>query len=248
MTIDFKKLAEPFPLDQLDWRLLQSWVSESGPGGFCAPYVDARAIMNRLDQVVGPENWQTEFTQMQGGTLCKLSIRVGESWISKQDGSDETDTEPFKGGISKALVRAAVSWGIGRYLYDIPQQFAFFGDTNGKTKGARYAKFKDGSKHFWLSPDKLPAAFLPEGSKDSVGAAINKSMPSDPVVDDQNPASHEPERKSAPVIGNIGPAAKCDCPKCGKPMMIGKYPIKGDTSGVMPWYCLKCKTNVPRTA
>ena len=55
--------------------------------------------------------------------VCNLSIRVGGEWISKEDGAPFTDFEAFKGGISDALKRAAVKYGIGRYLYDAPIQW-----------------------------------------------------------------------------------------------------------------------------
>ena len=38
-------------------------------------------------------------------------------WITKYDGAPNTDIEAVKGGLSDASKRAAVQWGIGRYLY-----------------------------------------------------------------------------------------------------------------------------------
>ena len=37
----------------------------------------------------------------------------------KADGAGQTDMEAEKGALSDALKRAAVRWGIGRYLYDL---------------------------------------------------------------------------------------------------------------------------------
>lgn len=88
----------------------------------------ARAIQNRLDEVVGPENWQDEYISWHGGStlkeasqLCVIRIFDKEKnlWISKTDGAENTDIEPVKGGLSDAYKRAAVKWGIGRYLYDM---------------------------------------------------------------------------------------------------------------------------------
>ncbi|ODU01368.1 MAG: hypothetical protein ABS79_01845 [Planctomycetes bacterium SCN 63-9] len=78
--------------------------------------------MNRLDSVIGPENWWDEYTQLQNGILCKLTVRLpdGEE-ICKSDAgghagmSDEGDDE--KSGFSDAFKRAAVKFGIGRHLY-----------------------------------------------------------------------------------------------------------------------------------
>ena len=38
-------------------------------------------------------------------------------WIGKSDGADDSNIEAAKGGLSAALKRAAVQWGIARYLY-----------------------------------------------------------------------------------------------------------------------------------
>jgi hypothetical protein len=40
-------------------------------------------------------------------------------WIWKSDGAGATDVEGEKGMLSDALKRAAVRWGVGRYLYDL---------------------------------------------------------------------------------------------------------------------------------
>lgn len=84
-------------------------------------YVDARDVMNRLDSVFGPAGWTDSYIETAKGVmLCTLSLRIGGEWISKTDGAGETDVEGEKGKISDAFKRAAVKWGIGRYLYDLP--------------------------------------------------------------------------------------------------------------------------------
>lgn len=57
------------------------------------------------------------------GVIAAIAIKNPETgeWIEKQDGAGATDMEPFKGGISGALKRAAVAWGIGRELYRYPR-------------------------------------------------------------------------------------------------------------------------------
>ena len=79
-------------------------------------YIDARAVEKRLDDVVGMGNWHDEYERWgQGrGVLCKLTI----FGVTKQDAADESDIESTKGGVSNALKRAAVKFGVGRYLYD----------------------------------------------------------------------------------------------------------------------------------
>ncbi len=98
-----------------------------GPGGKMLSYVDARQVQNRLDEVVGTENWQTHFSEVCGNYCCTLSVKIDGEWIAKSDGAGETSIEGDKGGFSDAFKRAAVSFGIARYLYSdsgmTPEQF-----------------------------------------------------------------------------------------------------------------------------
>jgi hypothetical protein len=91
-----------------------------GPGGKMLTYIDARAVMNRLDEVVGPGGWSTKMVEVKGVVVCELSLNIGPDgmWITKCDGAGETDIEGEKGQFSDAFKRAAVHFGIGRYLYE----------------------------------------------------------------------------------------------------------------------------------
>jgi hypothetical protein len=89
-------------------------------GGKQLAYIDARDVMKRLDDVLGAENYQTKFIPVDGGFVCELSLKLGDEWITRSDGANNTKVEPLKGGISGALKRAANAWGIGRYLYYMP--------------------------------------------------------------------------------------------------------------------------------
>lgn len=112
------QLKSPFPPELIKFR--------SGGGGMMLGYIDARDVMKRLDDVMGPENWQDEYHEVNGGIVCVLKLRNGEDgeWISKSNGSNFTKIESVKGGVSGALKRAAVNWGIGRYLYYLdPKKF-----------------------------------------------------------------------------------------------------------------------------
>jgi len=83
-------------------------------------YIDARDVMARLDSAMGPLNWEDEYREVMGRIVCTLKLRFGDEWISKSDGADDTKIEGAKGGISDAFKRAGVKWGIGRYLYYLP--------------------------------------------------------------------------------------------------------------------------------
>lgn len=55
------ELARPFAPEDLEWRLQRTFESQGRMSGIAVPYVTNRAIQNRLDAVVGPENWYNEF-------------------------------------------------------------------------------------------------------------------------------------------------------------------------------------------
>lgn len=158
--MDLSKLKEPFPYDDIEWRLQQADKGKNGIWGKCLAYVTNRAICNRLDEVVGPENWKNEFkTGPDGGVLCGLSIKVDGEWVTKFDGSENTNIEAVKGGLSGAMKRAAsTGWGIGRYLYNLEESWVEVTD-----KGKYSGKTKSGEWFRW-NPPKLEAWALPGGS------------------------------------------------------------------------------------
>jgi hypothetical protein len=117
MTDIFDQLKAEFPRDAISWRA-QS-LTKDGTKAMALAYIDARDVMQRLDDVVGPAGWQCRYPHATGKTVCEIGIRVGDDWIWKADGAGDTDIEAEKGALSDAFKRAAVRWGIGRYLYDL---------------------------------------------------------------------------------------------------------------------------------
>jgi hypothetical protein len=130
-------------------------------------YITNRAIMERLDEVVGSGNWRNEepriihFPNDKGetvtGVLCGLSLKLDGEWVTKWDGAEPTDIEPVKGGLSGSMKRAGVLWGIGRYLYDLPEGWAKIVEKG--TKGAHYAQAKSARRtgRRWISTGSRPS-------------------------------------------------------------------------------------------
>ena len=114
----FDALCQPFPSDSVEWRVGST--NQDKTKALPLAYIDARTVMDRLDSICGPENWQCNYVPGPGLLVCNLGVRVpsGE-WIWKADGAGATDIEGEKGMLSDALKRAAVRWGVGRYLYEI---------------------------------------------------------------------------------------------------------------------------------
>jgi len=155
-------LKAPFPAVDIEWRIQSSGMKGDKPWGLVLAYVTNRAIMDRLDDVCGPDNWSNKYDKgPDGGILCCISVKTGDDWVPKWDGAENTAVESIKGGLSSAMKRAAVQWGIGRYLYNLSTDWANFCD-----KGANRAKIKSpsGDKWFKWDPPNLPAWALPDGA------------------------------------------------------------------------------------
>jgi hypothetical protein len=109
----FRALAAPFDSGEVKVR------SHSGRQ---LHYITARSAMNRLDDVVGPANWWDDYIPSENSVLCRLSIRLPDgSTLTKSDAggyagmADQGDDD--KSGYSDSFKRAAVKFGVARYLY-----------------------------------------------------------------------------------------------------------------------------------
>lgn len=127
-TIVLDDLAKPFPDSAISWRVGSTNIDKKtgqprggkNAAGIALAYIDARDVQNRLDAVCGVANWSDKYVETEKGRIiCTLSIRIDGEWIAKSDGAGDSDVESEKGAISDALKRAAVKWGVGRYLYDM---------------------------------------------------------------------------------------------------------------------------------
>lgn len=160
MEIDLNKFKDPFPASDIEWRISRCGANGDKIWGVALVYVTNRAIMDRLDSVVGPGGWQNEFiTGPNGGILCSISIKVGEEWIKKWDGAENTNIDAVKGGLSGSMKRAGVQWGIGRYLYNLTETFIVC--QKNKADGFKYqGKSKNAPPFYWKIP-QLPPWALP---------------------------------------------------------------------------------------
>jgi hypothetical protein len=87
----------------------------------CVAYIDSRDVQEILDEVCSPENWQSDYKEVKGNVYAGIGIKCGE-WVWKWDCGVESKTEAEKGEASDSFKRAAVKWGIGRFLYSLDIQ------------------------------------------------------------------------------------------------------------------------------
>lgn len=128
-------LKKPFLPDLISWRVGSTTKDKSK--GMALAYIDARVVMQRLDEVCGPANWQCDYPHAAQKTVCRIGIKIGDEWIWKANGAGDSDIEAEKGALSDAFKRAAVLWGIGQYLYDLDSPWVTL-DTKTGTDGKVY--------------------------------------------------------------------------------------------------------------
>jgi hypothetical protein len=126
------KLAEPFPDAEVKQRpgAAKYDHKQSCEGPRCRvskdpnahhqfSYVDARAVMQRLDDVVTPAGWEFTSSVIPGTDIVHGRLTVA-GFVREDYGypNSDKDEEPIKAASSDALKRCAVMFGIGRHLYD----------------------------------------------------------------------------------------------------------------------------------
>lgn len=191
------KLSEPFPSKDIEWRVSRSGNSNGKSWAMVLAYVDNRAIQNRLDEVFGPAGWKNDFTDFMQGILCTISCFVDGEWVSKSDGAEQTQFESLKGGLSGAMKRAAVHWGIGRYLYKLTETFVEV--TDRKQPGSVYINDdKKKVKGYWMPP-QLPDWALPEYERKGKGNQSNpNNQPQTRPQTNQQTSTQKPQGNKKP--------------------------------------------------
>src|SRR3990167_8055726 len=111
LMTDLSKLAIPFLPDQIDWRVGSTNAEKTR--GMDLAYIDARSVMDRLDEVCGIDGWQCEYSGIGADkTCCRIGISIPRSgitiylpggaassseavaeWVWKADGAGDTDFE-----------------------------------------------------------------------------------------------------------------------------------------------------------
>jgi len=130
------------------WRV-QSF-SKQKPMATCVAYIDARDVMDRLDEIC-IYGWERLHTEFKIDLYAGISIVMpnGEK-LTRWDCGVESNTDAEKGEASDSFKRAAVNWGIGRFLYDLGMEYVTANEA--KTNGNYpYCVDANGKKIFDLT-------------------------------------------------------------------------------------------------
>lgn len=175
-----QKLKDPFDPFDIEWRVQSAGETKQGKlWAILVPYITNRGIQDRLDEVCGVDGWYNQYQYpTERSVICGISIKfqgtrqdpnganmlMGDKWITKWDGAEETAIEAVKGGLSSAMKRAAVQWGIGRYLYRLEAVIVTPLDKQPQDTSdyiMAQAKINNVKKRLWFKRPKLPAWALP---------------------------------------------------------------------------------------
>lgn len=139
------QLKSPFDPKVIHWRVGATLGDKTK--GIALAYINARDAYKRFDEVCG-DLWQCEYPY-EG--CCRIGVKIGDEWIWRSNGAGETQVEGEKGRYSDAFKRAAVLWGVARYLYYLPNEWMPIR--------------KQGKTHVLAQVPPLPKWALPKAAK-----------------------------------------------------------------------------------
>ena len=159
-------LSAPFAVREVKFKPQ----SVKGNRALALAYIDCRVIQDRLDEVLGVENWMDDYEILADGcVVCRLKLKLGGEWVTKTDvgsPSEQPDGgDRLKAAFSDALKRASVKYGLGRYLYRLP---------------AVWTDYDPQKKQFTAAP-QLPAWAIPKGKAAAPASQPVEAKPVEPV-------------------------------------------------------------------
>jgi hypothetical protein len=140
-----RQLKQPFDPKFVKWRV--GATNKDKTKGIALAYIDSREVQKRLDDVCGVGGWQSRYIPVDGGFICELDILIDDRWVTKSNTAGYSNMDPIKGGGSDALKRAASAWGVGRYLYYLPNVWVEI-----KPQGKSYALAEIPELPDWAKP------------------------------------------------------------------------------------------------
>lgn len=222
-TIDWRAISEQLraPFDPADVAFrVQGKAGASGKAQVVA-YIDARAVQDRLDDVIGAGAWAFDWQPItfKGDDLSIVKGRLTIHGVTREDVGTASNFEPSKGAVSDALKRAAAMWGIGRYLYDVDA--AWVTVDGARISDATLAQLRarlprpDGSPAPRPAPQQTqrptapaqtqqsaPAASQPRVAKPTQAAQAAKAVGQEYVtLDDYNPITDAALRPRVKALG-----------------------------------------------
>lgn len=125
MITDIQKLLQsPFPIDDISW--LPGATTKEKDKCLALAYADLRAYQNRLDDVFGMD-WAVSYTPWGDRIICHVTINgITRSSTGEPDAQSNKSEIGGTASEAQAFKRACAMFGLGRYLYNLPQEWVPF--------------------------------------------------------------------------------------------------------------------------
>jgi hypothetical protein len=113
----YEALRAPFPPEEIEWK--PGHLTGDKKRALALAYADSRLYQERLDQVAG--NWSDSYELLDNGRVVICRLTVGDLTRCDVGESEVQDKNTVTSAAAQAFKRAAVKFGVGRYLYNVPQ-------------------------------------------------------------------------------------------------------------------------------
>jgi hypothetical protein len=176
----------------------------------CSAYIDARDVMNTLDKYC-EHGWQTDVKELAGFIFYGIGVEVPEltsegkisgfsttlwRWDTgariEDNEKDNMYEQAGKSAASDALKRAAVQWGVGRFLYDLPT-VTLPCDQYGNVVDERGNRVWDLTKHINDKNKGKTGSISVAPKSSAISVSNTETKPAEP-----KPAEAKPVTKTAP--------------------------------------------------
>jgi hypothetical protein len=175
-----QQLTIPFGIDQVEVK--PGATKKDKTEALALAYADPRVYQDRLDEIIGAAHWSVGYRRLSDrAIICRLVI-CGLSREDIGECADQNDPNFWTVASAQAFKRACSAFGLGRYLYDLPQPWAEY----------------DASRRRFVSPRRIvedmyrQAGLLGGSRRPSVNPATGEVVP-EPTPPPRQ-AADDPER------------------------------------------------------
>jgi hypothetical protein len=188
---DLKILKAPFPKESLGVKVQST--SKDRTRALLVLYLQHTDVQDRLEMV--DPAWTTEvINEERVGDTVYVRIRMTVKGVSRENVGEGNDP---KAAYSDALKRAAMLFGIGRYLYDSPTVWAEYNESRDRFRQWSIQDYEKNIKGSYVTPAPAQVAAQPPAEPRE---AREISTPSRPEARSEN-------RSEAPGLTTKAPAS-----------------------------------------
>ena len=191
-----ERLYEPFDEDDVEWI-------EADDGKNFANS-NPRVYEDRLDNVLGANNWSCDHEAINGKTdavKATVYILIDGDWVGKSSlGENDFLNAKWTGKEAQAFKRACSKWGVGRFLYGLqPDNFDDFASVEQLVALDNIGRVFYGAE--WVTKQRQLVSHITEGKGISPGELTGKQCDTLLLGVNEKLAAHFKVNTSYP-IGN----------------------------------------------